>query len=244
MTTTQLSRLSPALITQTTPIPSSTPDYQFRFVFTFFNRSSTIPYKLQQGFKRGFDLLAAVFGILAISPLLLCIAGIIKLSSPGPILYKSTRIGKGYQPFPMFKFRTMGVDADSKREALRAAANLQGELFKLSNDPRITPVGKLLRALSLDELPQLLNVLRGEMSLVGPRPLPPDESALFATPYTLRFQVKPGITGLWQVSGRSQLSFEQLCKLEMSYVMNWSLFHDAKILLKTIPAVLLSRGAC
>jgi lipopolysaccharide/colanic/teichoic acid biosynthesis glycosyltransferase len=168
---------------------------------------------------------------------------LIKLTSTGPVLYKSERIGKNYQPFYMYKFRTMTVDADAKRDELRKQANLEGGLFKLENDPRVTAIGKILRALSLDELPQLLNVVRGEMSLVGPRPLPADESQLFEDPYTLRFQVYPGITGLWQVSGRSNLNFAQLCQLEMGYVMDWSLASDLGILLQTLPAVLASRGA-
>jgi lipopolysaccharide/colanic/teichoic acid biosynthesis glycosyltransferase len=219
-------------------------DPRFPVAFTFFHRSNQGPYRFQQLLKRLFDIAASGLGLLAISPLLAVIALLVKLGSDGPILYKSERIGKDYKPFYMYKFRTMGVDADARRDALRAEANLQGELFKIANDPRVTRVGKVLRALSLDELPQLLNVLRGEMSLVGPRPLPPDESELFTEPYTLRFQVYPGITGLWQVSGRSNLNFEQLCNLEMTYVLNWSLLNDLKILLQTLPAVLASRGAC
>jgi lipopolysaccharide/colanic/teichoic acid biosynthesis glycosyltransferase len=143
----------------------------------------------------------------------------------------------------MYKFRTMSVDADARRDELRKQANLEGNLFKLENDPRVTPIGKILRALSLDELPQLFNVVLGDMSLVGPRPLPADESQLFEDPYTLRFQVYPGITGTWQVSGRSKLSFAQLCQLEMGYVLDWSLATDLGILLQTLPAVLASRGA-
>jgi lipopolysaccharide/colanic/teichoic acid biosynthesis glycosyltransferase len=218
-------------------------DRGLRIEIAFLNRSSQWIYKLQQGMKRAFDLLGAGIGLITISPLLLLIAAAIKLSSPGPILYKSQRIGKNYQPFSMYKFRTMTVDADAKRDALRKQANLEGGLFKMANDPRVTPIGKILRALSLDELPQLLNVVRGEMSLVGPRPLPPDESKLFEDPYTLRFQVYPGITGLWQVSGRSNLNFKQLCQLEMDYVMGWTLLTDLSILLQTLPAVLASRGA-
>lgn len=218
-------------------------DRNIRIEIAFINRSGQWLYQLQQLAKRGFDITAATLGLLAISPLLLGLALLVKLTSPGPVLYKSERIGKGYQPFYMYKFRTMRVGADAEREMLRQQANLQGELFKLENDPRITPIGKFLRAFSLDELPQLLNVIRGEMSLVGPRPLPPDESALFKEPYTLRFHVFPGITGMWQVSGRSSLKFEQLCKLEMEYVTSWNFFSDLKILFDTIPAVLRSRGA-
>ena len=224
--------------------PVTLNDGHIHITFRFFERASQAPYQFEQILKRGIDIVGASLGLLAISPLLGAIALLIKLGSDGPILYKSERIGKNYQPFYMYKFRTMGVDADIKRDALREQANLQGELFKLTNDPRITKVGKILRALSLDELPQLLNVLRGEMSLVGPRPLPPDESSLFAEPYTLRFHVYPGMTGLWQVSGRSKLNFDQLCNLEMTYVLDWSLINDIKILLKTLPAVLESRGAC
>lgn len=218
-------------------------DRGFRIELAFLNRSNQWFYQLQQGMKRGIDLIGASLGLLAISPLLLGIALLIKLTSEGPILYKSNRIGKNYQPFAMYKFRTMCTDADAKRDALREQANLQGDLFKLENDPRVTPIGKILRALSLDELPQLLNVIRGEMSLVGPRPLPPDESKLFEDPYTLRFQVYPGMTGKWQVSGRSSLKFDQLCKLEMDYVLSWTLLSDLEILFKTLPAVLASRGA-
>ncbi|MCE3234245.1 MAG: exopolysaccharide biosynthesis polyprenyl glycosylphosphotransferase [Vampirovibrio sp.] len=218
-------------------------DSGFRIELAFLNRSSQWLYRLQQGMKRAVDLLGASLGMVLISPLLLGIALLIKITSEGPVLYKSRRIGKNYQPFDMYKFRTMCTDADAKRDALREQANLQGDLFKLENDPRVTAIGKILRALSLDELPQLLNVIRGEMSLVGPRPLPPDESQLFEDPYTLRFQVYPGMTGKWQVSGRSKLRFDQLCRLEMDYVLRWTLLSDLEILFKTLPAVLASRGA-
>lgn len=210
----------------------------------FILQSSGFWFTAQQLVKRVFDILAASAGLLMILPLLLAISLLVKLTSEGPILYKSLRIGKNYQPFYMYKFRTMKVNADALREELRKQANLHGNLFKLTNDPRITPIGKFLRAFSLDELPQLLNVIRGEMSLVGPRPLPPDESELFEEPYTIRYQVNPGITGAWQVGGRSSLTFSQLCNLEFSYVMNWNLLVDLGILVKTVPAVLLKKGAC
>lgn len=198
----------------------------------------------QQLGKRLMDFFLALFGVLLISPVLLGLAIAIKVSSEGPVFYPSKRIGKGYKPFYMWKFRTMQPNADSLRDQLREQANLQGELFKIENDPRITPIGHFLRRYSLDELPQLFNVIKGEMSLVGPRPLPEDESLLFEEPFTRRFAVKPGITGLWQVSGRSNLSFKKLCELEFSYVSNWTLLKDIEILFKTIPVVLLSRGAC
>lgn len=239
----QLPRLSHFPEARVQPEASQANDRGFRLELAFLNRSSQSLYRLQQGAKRAFDLIAASLGMLAISPVLLVIAVLVKLTSPGPILYTSQRIGKNYQPFGMYKFRTMSTDADARRDALRKQANLEGGLFKMENDPRVTSFGKFLRALSLDELPQLLNVMKGEMSLVGPRPLPPDESELFEDPYTLRFQVYPGITGQWQVSGRSNLKFDQLCKLEMDYVLSWTLLCDLQILLKTLPAVLASRGA-
>lgn len=200
--------------------------------------------QVQQILKRVLDAGLASMGFVLTSPLLLFIAVMIKITSPGPVIYKSLRIGRNFQPFYMYKFRTMRPDADTLRDELRKQASLEGELFKLDNDPRVTGMGEILRATSLDELPQLINVIRGEMSLVGPRPLPPDESRLFELPYTIRFQVLPGITGLWQVSGRSNLSFEQLCQLEYQYMSHWNLWEDLKILLQTVPAVLLRRGAC
>lgn len=200
-------------------------------------------YIIQQHVKRLVDIVLVVLGLILISPVLIILALLIKFTSRGPILYKSLRIGKHYQPFYMYKFRTMTVDADQQRDKLRQQANLQGNLFKLENDPRVTPVGRLLREFSLDELPQLLNVLKGEMSLVGPRPLPPDESNLFEGPYTMRYDVLPGITGAWQVGGRSKLNFKQLCELELGYVINWSIFKDFEILFKTLPAVLMKNGA-
>lgn len=194
--------------------------------------------------KRVTDVLLASLALLMLSPVLLVIAAVLAVTSPGPIIYKSLRIGKDYKPFHMYKFRTMRVDADQQRDALRQAVGLQGQLFKIKEDPRVTPVGKLLRSTSLDELPQLLNVLKGDMSLVGPRPLPPDESEMFVSPYTMRFSVYPGITGLWQIKGRSNNDFQFLCKLEYSYIRNWSFWKDLEIMFQTIPAVLAKRGAC
>ncbi|MGE0199772.1 MAG: sugar transferase [Candidatus Melainabacteria bacterium] len=217
-------------------------DRRIKLILQF--RSANWAFRLQHLAKRSLDILLTVLGLIAISPLLLTIALLIGITSPGPIIYKSKRIGKNYKPFYMYKFRTMATNADDLREQLRQQANLQGELFKIDNDPRITWIGKYLRATSLDELPQLLNVILGDMSLVGPRPLPPDESDYFMPPFTNRFNVLPGITGLWQVSGRSNLSFKQLSQLELSYVLDWSLWNDLKILLNTVPVVLLRRGAC
>jgi lipopolysaccharide/colanic/teichoic acid biosynthesis glycosyltransferase len=209
----------------------------------FYKRSISSAFKAQQFLKRVVDILLSSIGLLVLSPILATLAVLVYIDSPGPVFYRSLRMGRNNKPFYMLKFRTMIVNADAQREALRKQANLQGELFKLSHDPRITKFGDFLRRYSLDEFPQLVNVLLGEMSLVGPRPLPPDESEMFEGPYKLRFRVLPGVTGLWQVSGRSSLSFEQLCQLELSYVLNWNLLQDLTILLRTIPAVLLKRGA-
>lgn len=227
-----------------TPAPHREDDeLALRTQIMFLQRSSKWTHKVQHFMKRSFDIVAATLGLLMISPLLLIIAVMVKLDSPGPILYKSERIGRNGRNFPMYKFRTMSTNADALREQLRQQANLENGLFKMKDDPRVTNFGKLLRALSLDELPQLFNVVLGDMSLVGPRPLPPDESRLFQEPYTLRFRVYPGITGAWQVSGRSNLPFATLCQLELDYILQWSLLSDVRILLKTLPAVLASQGA-
>jgi lipopolysaccharide/colanic/teichoic acid biosynthesis glycosyltransferase len=199
--------------------------------------------RVEEGLKRLMDILLASAGLLALLPVLLVVGAMVKATSKGPVFYFSERIGRHYKPFKMVKFRTMCVNADAQRDQLRQEAQLEGQLFKLANDPRITPIGSFLRAFSLDELPQLLNVLKGDMSLVGPRPLPPDESKLFEPPYTQRFNVLPGITGLWQISGRSNLKFTELCQLEARYVHQWSFLMDLEILFKTVPVVLFRKGA-
>lgn len=209
----------------------------------FDEKSTLATFKFCQFIKRVFDVLAASLGLLILSPMLLVLALAVKFSSPGPIIYKSLRIGRDKKPFYMYKFRTMVINAEAMREQLKKQNNLDGELFKITNDPRMTPIGEFLRKYSLDEFPQLMNVIRGEMSLVGPRPYVPDESALFEEPYTLRFQVLPGVTGMWQVSGRSNLTFQQLSELDLYYTINWGLWQDATILLKTIPAVVFKKGA-
>lgn len=211
--------------------------------FVFDEKSTLATFKFCQMVKRIADVLIASTGMLAISPLLIALALVVKLSSPGPLLYKSLRIGRNRKPFYMYKFRTMVVGADKQRDSLKKENKLEGELFKITNDPRITPIGAFLRKYSLDEFPQLWNVIKGDMSLVGPRPYVPDESALFEEPYTLRFQVQPGVTGMWQVSGRSNLTFQQLSEMDLYYTVNWSLLQDLTILLKTIPAVVFKRGA-
>ncbi len=193
--------------------------------------------------KSAFDRTSALLGILAILPVLLAIALAIRLSSPGPALFKQVRVGRNGVPFTVWKFRSMRTDAESRLEELRELNEHDGLLFKVRNDPRITPLGRFLRKYSLDELPQLFNVLRGDMSLVGPRPPLPSEVERYVGHTRRRLLVKPGITGLWQVSGRSDLSWEDTVRLDLQYVENWSLGLDLSVLAKTILTVAKGKGA-
>jgi exopolysaccharide biosynthesis polyprenyl glycosylphosphotransferase len=193
--------------------------------------------------KRVFDLVVSTLVVVALLPLWLLIAAAIKLTSPGPIFYRDRRIGLGEREFGMLKFRTMIADAAARQSALERANEAGGALFKIRDDPRITSVGKLLRRYSLDEAPQVLNVLWGEMSLVGPRPLPVRDYELLQDWHRKRYLVLPGMTGLWQISGRSSLSFDDLGRLDFYYLENWSVWLDITILAKTVPAVLSRRGA-
>ena len=193
--------------------------------------------------KRSFDVVVSTFVIAAGSPVWLAIAAAIKLSSPGPVFYRDQRIGLGDQPFGMIKFRTMYADAAERQEALEESNEASGPLFKIKDDPRVTTVGRVLRRFSVDELPQVLNVLTGEMSLVGPRPLPIRDYEQLEPWHRKRYLVLPGMTGLWQVSGRIDLSFDDLVRLDFYYIENWSIWLDISILAKTLPAVLARRGA-
>jgi len=193
--------------------------------------------------KRTFDLVGSLLLVLVLSPILLASALAIKLTSRGPVIYRSLRPGIGGLPFPCFKFRTMYRDAHARQPALEDLNEASGALFKIRDDPRVTPVGRLLRRFSIDELPQLFNVLTGRMSLVGPRPLPQRDYDRLEDWHKKRYLVTPGITGLWQVSGRSDLDFDDLVRLDFLYLERWSVFLDLSILLKTIPAVLSRRGA-
>jgi exopolysaccharide biosynthesis polyprenyl glycosylphosphotransferase len=193
--------------------------------------------------KRGFDILVSSFVIIVASPIWAGIALAIKLTSPGPVFYRDRRIGLGEQSFGMFKFRTMYADAAERQAALEVDNEASGPLFKIKNDPRVTPVGGFLRRFSIDEMPQVLNVLGGEMSLVGPRPLPIRDYEQLQQWHRKRYLVLPGMTGLWQVSGRIDLSFDDLVRLDFYYIENWSIWLDITILAKTLPAVLARRGA-
>lgn len=195
--------------------------------------------------KRCFDFCFSALFVLATLPIYLGIALLIKLDSPGPIFYKQTRIGLHGQPFKVWKFRTMVANADQIQKELEAKNEMKdGVLFKMKNDPRITRLGKVLRRYSLDELPQLFNVLRGEMSLVGPRPLPMRDVEKFSPHHFIRHEVLPGITGLWQVSGRSDITdFEKVVHLDVTYIESWSLSLDLQILLQTTAVILGKKGA-
>lgn len=193
--------------------------------------------------KRGIDLTIATLILLLGSPIWLLAALVIKLDSRGPVLFKQQRIGYRGRPFQVYKFRSMRQHADHELAALRQMNEASGPIFKIKEDPRLTRVGKLLRKTSIDEIPQLLNVLKGEMSLVGPRPPLPGEVEQYEAWEQGRLEVLPGMTGLWQVRGRSELDFDEMVLMDLYYIENWSLRLDLYILLKTIPAVLFSRGA-
>lgn len=193
--------------------------------------------------KRTFDVVGALLLLVLLSPLLAAIALAVKLTSRGPVLYRSARPGMGGVPFDCLKFRTMHEGAERVQAELEELNEMDGALFKIRDDPRLTPIGRVLRRFSLDELPQLVNVVRGEMSLVGPRPLPLRDFARLEEWHKKRYLVLPGITGLWQVSGRADLDFDDLVRLDFLYLERWSVALDLVILLKTIPAVLLRRGA-
>ena len=193
--------------------------------------------------KRAFDLVVAAVIVVVGLPFWLLIALAIKLDSRGPVLYRSRRVGLNEQSFEMLKFRTMVAGADERQGELEAQNEATGALFKIRDDPRVTRVGALLRRFSLDETPQVLNVVRGEMSLVGPRPLPLRDYRQLQDWHRKRYLVLPGMTGLWQISGRSELSFDDLVRLDFYYLDNWSIWLDVSILLKTLPAVIDRRGA-
>lgn len=199
--------------------------------------------KVGQLVTRVVDIVVASLIILIGLPLWLCLGIIIYLSSPGPILYKSVRVGLNGQPFYMFKFRSMYQDADKILTRLMAQNEAQGPIFKMKHDPRVTPIGRFIRRTSIDEFPQMLNILKGDMSLVGPRPPLPHEVAQYEEWQKGRLAIKPGLTGLWQVRGRSDLSFDEGVLMDLYYIENWSLHLYFQILLRTIPAVLFRRGA-
>lgn len=193
--------------------------------------------------KRAMDIIGAGFVLVLASPVMLAAAVAIRLDSPGPVFFAQRRAGEHGKEFTMLKFRSMYQDAEARLHDLLAQNEKSGPMFKIRDDPRITRVGKILRITSIDELPQLFNVLLGDMSLVGPRPPLPREVAEYSEKHLRRLEAKPGITGLWQVSGRSDLEFEEMVDLDLFYIRNWTLWLDIKILLRTVPVVLFGDGA-
>jgi len=194
--------------------------------------------------KRAVDLFGSFFGLIALSPLFLLVALAIKLTSPGPVFFAQQRYGLNKRLFPMYKFRSMVPDAEVRQAALESQNESSGPVFKIAKDPRVTPIGAILRSSSIDELPQLLNVLLGQMSLVGPRPLPTRDVSRFSEASLMRrFSVKPGMTGLWQVSGRSNTTFSGWISLDLHYIDHWSLKLDTRILLRTVSVVMRRTGA-
>ncbi|MEJ7584941.1 MAG: exopolysaccharide biosynthesis polyprenyl glycosylphosphotransferase, partial [Acidimicrobiales bacterium] len=193
--------------------------------------------------KRSFDVVGAMVMLLLFSPVIVVAAIAIKLDTRGPVLFAQTRVGRNSRPFKVQKLRSMVPGAESLLDDLRGLNEADGPLFKIRDDPRVTRVGRFIRRASIDELPQLWNVIMGEMSLVGPRPALPHETEAWDPLLTQRLRVQPGITGMWQGNGRSETSFEDYTRLDLYYVDNWSLLTDLAILVKTLPVVLVSRGA-
>lgn len=195
------------------------------------------------GWKRCLDILGASLGLVLLMPLMVLVAVAIRLTSPGPIFFIQRRSGLGGKTFLLYKFRSMRADAEAKKAALMALNEQDGPAFKIRHDPRITPIGRVLRSTSIDELPQLWNVLRGDMSLVGPRPLPCNESEACTVWQKRRLDVTPGLTCIWQVAGRSSVTFNEWVRMDIRYLRSRSLSEDLKLLFQTIPAVLLRKGA-
>jgi exopolysaccharide biosynthesis polyprenyl glycosylphosphotransferase len=198
---------------------------------------------IQLAFKRLFDIVASSAALVLLSPLLLLFGAIIRFTSRGPVLFRQERVGRHGKPFHMLKFRSMVVNAEELKAKLMAENEQSGPVFKMRRDPRITHVGRFIRKFSIDELPQLLNVLRGEMSIVGPRPPVPSEVARYEAWQRRRLSVRPGLTCVWQVSGRNEISFEEWMYLDMQYIDHWTFAQDFQLILKTLPVVLTGRGA-
>ncbi|EDN79785.1 bacterial sugar transferase [Schaalia dentiphila ATCC 17982] len=213
-----------------------------------FEHASDLAASADNAIKRMCDIFAALFGIILLTPLWIIVAAMVHLNDGGPVFFTQERVGLNGKTFTMFKFRTMRVDAEELKASLMEANEADSSagnsiMFKMANDPRITRIGAFLRKTSIDELPQLFNVLRGDMSLVGPRPPLPSEVAQYEPRVMGKFAVRPGITGLWQISGRSNLSWDETVHLDLSYAQHRSLTLDAWIVLQTIPAILRHEGA-
>lgn len=202
------------------------------------------PRPYQRSLKRLFDIFASTLALLVLAPLMIAVAVLIKLTSKGPILFKQERVGLHGRPFKMYKFRSMVINAEALKETLAAKNEQSGPVFKIKDDPRVTSIGRFIRKYSIDELPQFINVLRGDMSIVGPRPPVHKEVAQYEGWQRRRLSVRPGLTCIWQVSGRNQISFKEWMYLDMRYIDHWSLSSDLGLIFKTFPVVLTGRGAC
>lgn len=225
--------------------PASFPQTVSQFGhYTAITSSPKLVTRTQMALKRIMDIAAAVVGLLATGIAFLFVAPIIKIQAPGPVFFSQMRVGKNGRPFKIYKFRSMYVDAEERKKELMAQNQMQGLMFKMENDPRIFPFGHFIRKASIDELPQFWNILKGDMSLVGTRPPTLDEYKQYELHHKFRLAFKPGITGMWQVSGRSSITdFEEVVKLDSEYIRNWSIGLDIKIILKTVKVVLLREGA-
>ena len=200
--------------------------------------------RIGEAAKRALDIAGAILGFPVLAALFPFAAIAIRIDSPGPIIFRQRRVGRGGRLFTCYKFRTMVRDAEAMKPALRDRNELAGPWFKIRDDPRVTRVGRILRRYSIDELPQLINVLRGEMSLVGPRPATPDEVRAYAPWHMERFRMRPGMTGLWQTSGRNEIrDFDEAVRLDLAYMRSWSLRKDIAILARTILGIPFRRGA-
>ena len=197
---------------------------------------------LELALKRIFDIVGAALGLILLSPLLLVTAVAIRLRDGSPVLFRQVRIGRHGRAFTIYKFRTMRPDAEERFDEVSASSDTKGAAFKMRNDPRVTPLGRFLRSSSIDELPQLINVLKGEMSLVGPRPAPPREVDQYDMWHRRRLSMRPGITGLWQINARLDDHFDDRAQLDLKYIDQWTLWTDLTILVRTVPALLLERG--
>jgi len=235
-------------------VPFAMPAYMFRlerarpcaphaFCDGYIHYQSVAAKPAQMALKRGFDIVTAGVALWLLAPLLLIVAALIKLTSRGPVLFRQQRVGLYGRPFRMLKFRTMVANAEALKATLEAQNEMDGPVFKIKKDPRITPIGRFLRKYSIDELPQLVNVLRGDMSVVGPRPPLPAEVLRYEPWQRRRLSTRPGLTCIWQVSGRNEISFEQWMYMDLQYIDNWSLSKDLALILKTFPVVLLGKGA-
>jgi exopolysaccharide biosynthesis polyprenyl glycosylphosphotransferase len=214
-------------------------EFEDEYVVTLFREQMLVQLLL----KRIIDAALSLAVLIILFPLMAIVAILIKLTSPGPVFFVQNRVGMNQRLFKLYKFRSMVADAENRKFALAHLNERDGPAFKIENDPRTTRIGRFLRKTSIDELPQFFNVLSGEMSLVGPRPPLPDEVKKYEWLFRKRLSVKPGITCIWQISGRNNVSFDRWMQMDHEYIENWSLWLDLKILLRTIPAVLLRRGA-